>query len=48
MLTISATINTTTPSGIDDNRSVNPPTLIADFNTLTLKCGVNLFLILLF
>ena len=47
MLTISAIINTATPSGIDDNRTINPPTLIADLNTLTLKCGDNLLLILL-
>ncbi len=47
MLTISAMINTATPSGIDDNKTINPPTLMADLNTLTLKCGVSLLLILL-
>ena len=47
MLTISAKINNVIPNERDDNRTVNPPTLIADLNTLTLKCGVNLLLNLL-
>ena len=47
MLTISAIINTATPSDNDDNRMLKPITLITDLNKLTLKCGVSLLLNLL-
>ena len=47
MLTISAIINTATPSDNDDNRMLKPITLSIDFNKLTLKCGVSLLLNLL-
>jgi hypothetical protein len=47
MLTISAIINTVTPSDNDDNRMLKPITLSIDLNKLTLKCGVSLLLNLL-
>ena len=41
MLTISAIINTTTPSDNDDNRILNPAILSMDFTKLHAKCGVS-------